>query len=71
MMKGIKDFARAIVKAVATWVSLIAILFVNYNWDVFVQFIRNFGAEALITLLIPTFVAGLICMKNWPRRKKS
>ena len=70
MMK-IKDFARAIAKAVVPWVSLIAILFLNYNWDVFAQFIRNFGAEAAITLLIPTFVAGLVCMRWWPRKKKS
>ena len=70
-MKKIWGFVRAIAWAGIVWVSLIALLFLNYNWEVFTQFIRNFGVEAAITLLIPTFVAGLVCMRWWPRKKRS
>lgn len=69
-MKGIKEFARAIAWTVAVWASLIALLFVNYNWDVFTQFVKNFTGETAIMLLFPTFVAGLVCMRLWPRKTK-
>lgn len=65
------EFVRAITWTVAVWASLIAILFVNYNWDVFTQFVKDFTVETAIMLLVPTFVAGIIARAKWPRKKRS
>ena len=70
-MKKIWEFVRAIVWAAAVWLALVAILFVNYNWDVFTQFVKDFSWETAIVLLVPTLLAGVVLRDQLPEKKKS
>ena len=70
MLETSKRVLAAIVVAAVTYGIGVAILFLNYNWEVFVQFVKNFNIEVGITLIIPGVVAGGVLHALWPRRKK-
>ncbi len=65
-----KSKVRAIVWTLETWAGVMSFLFMSNNWEVFVQFIRTLTPAALTTLLLPTFLAGIVAKANWPKHEK-
>ncbi len=70
MRETMKRLMIALSLGVATYVIGVALLFLNYNWDVFIQFVKDFNIEVGITLVVPALVAGWIMRGRWPRRTK-
>lgn len=71
MRSTMKRVLKAIGLGVATYAIGVALLFLNYNWEIFSQFVKNFNMEVGITLIIPAVVAGGVLHALWPRKKKS
>lgn len=70
MKETMKRLLIALILGVVTYVIGVALLFLNYNWEIFTQFVKNFNVEVGITLIIPALVAGWVLRTLCPRRKK-
>lgn len=70
MRETMKRLLITLILGVATYVIGVALLFLNYNWEIFTQFVKNFNVEVGITLIIPALAAGWVLRTLWPRRKK-
>lgn len=71
MRKMIVRILAVILATVATYTIVVALLFLNYNWTAFVQFVKNFQLEAAITLIVPALIAGGVGHALWAKGKKN
>ena len=68
-----KKFLRAILAllaGVASFIIGVALWFLAYNLDVFIQFVKNFNVEVAVTLIVPGVLAGILISTLWPGGKK-
>lgn len=68
-----KKFLRAILAllaGVASFIIGVALWFLAYNLDVFIQFVKNFNVEVAVTLIMPGVLAGILINSLWPHGKK-
>jgi len=70
MRNTMKRVLIALILGVVTYVIGVALLFLNYNWEIFTQFVKNCNVEVGITLIIPALVAGWVLRSLWPRKNK-
>lgn len=56
--------------ATVTYLIGVSLLFLNYNWVTFTQFVHQAEIESLLTLIIPAFISGGVGIKLlFPRPK--
>lgn len=71
MGKRIKRIIAVLSATALAYLLGVALLFLNYNWTVFVQFVKETSIESLITLIVPALIAGAIGHALWGMGKKS
>lgn len=67
----VKRVIAIILATAVTYLIGVALLFLNYNWTAFVQFVKNFQLEVAITLIVPALIAGGVCHALWAKGKKN
>ncbi len=71
MGKRIKRIIAVLSATALAYLLGVALLFLNYNWTVFVQFVKEVSIGSMITLIVPGLVAGAIGHALWGMGKKS
>lgn len=71
MGKKILRIIFALFIAVLSYVIGVALCFLNYNWNLFTQFVKNFNYEVVITLIFPLLISCGLLHAFWPHKKKS
>ena len=69
-MEMVKRIVAVVGATAATYLIGTALFFLNYNWTVFVQFVKDVDAEGMITLIIPALIAGGVGHALWSLGKK-
>ena len=71
MWKKIKRMMAILSATALAYLMGVAVFFLNYNWTVFVQFVKEVSIGSMITLIVPGLVAGAIGHALWGMGKKS
>ncbi len=71
MWKKIKRMMAILSATALAYLMGVAVFFLNYNWTVFVRFVKEVSIGSMITLIVPGLVAGAIGHALWGMGKKS